>query len=172
MLTLWHVFREPLFESPCVANGNSRRPDLLRVVYRRGGGGRGHDNDLDKAPASSNHLTTLRVVKEFCYFYISRRALKIQNYFGFVISSLLFSIYPWVQIGQGVTWALGGRMALQCLTQPFLYHLLRPPTPVSNICPKHLRSQHTPGACWFSVSFSPFKELPVIFSLTFSCGKH
>ena len=58
--------------------------------------------------AFSFYPLSFSILFEYCYFYISRRALKIQNYFGFVISSLLFSIYPWVQIGQGVTWALGG----------------------------------------------------------------
>lgn len=115
-------------------------------------------------------------------FYISKRALKIQNYVGFLIPILLFSISIWITNRTGGDMSFWGLRALQCLTQPVLHPFSSPDSPGSYF--KHLPPApnthiHDPlgagrrgGACRLSVTFSSFKRLPVIFPLTFSCGKY
>lgn len=65
--------------------------------------------------------------------------------------------------------------ALQCQIWPCSLHLPRPPNlylkhPPS--APKHSYSQPTQMAHQLSVTFSPFKRLPVIIPLTFSREMH
>ena len=111
------------------------------------GGGQGCDSDLGNAQVSSTiSPPPERVLKESAFWkkkYVSKRILKIQNCIGFLISSLLFSIYIW--IANRTRWhEIFGASSPAVLTQPALYRSTRPQffllkhcTPTSSLKQSH-----------------------------------